>query len=139
MKRTLTVLALILVALLPSVAQTPEDFAQPQPRLYELYSWPESRRIWNFCLLTSPSGVNISVEAIFNKKFRITGIDQLERKLSLLPSGTRIIWLPGLTAGQTPNKESSNLALPPSQTVERVKCYAGQRGIQVDVPSSTPN
>ena len=110
--------------------------ARQLARLYELYSWPESRSIWNFCLLPSPSGLNIPIETIFDKECRITGIDELERKLSVLPIGTRIIWLPGLTADQTPNKESNKLALPPSSTVEKIKRYANQHGIQVEVPSS---
>jgi len=105
MKSTLIVLSLILAAISLSVTQAPDD---PSPRLYELYSWPQSNGIWNFCLLPSPSGVNIPVEIIFDKKFRITGTDQLERKMSLLPIGTRIIWMNGITAGQTPTKESSN-------------------------------
>jgi len=87
------------------VAQAPNGFAQPSPRLYELYSWPQSGGTWNFCLLPSPSGVTIPVEVIFNKKSRLTGTDQLERKISLLPTGTRIIWMNGITAGQTPTKE----------------------------------
>lgn len=138
MKLTLLALALVLVAIPVSVAQTQDGFPHPSPRLYELYSWPGSSGIWNFCLLPSPSGVNIPVETIFDKQFRITGIGKLERKLSVLPNGTRIIWLPGLTAGQTPNKESSKLALPPSSTVEKVKRYAKQHDIQLEVPSSTP-
>ena len=138
MKWILVALALVLVVVPASVAQTQGGFAHPPARLYELYSWPESNGIWNFCLLPSPSGVNVPVETIFDKKFRITGIEELERKLSVLPTGTRIIWLPGLTAGQTPNKESSKLTLPSSGTVEKVKRYANQRGIQVEVPRSTP-
>jgi hypothetical protein len=115
--------------------QIPDGFAHPSPQVYELYSWPESNSAWNFCLLPSPSGINIPVETIFDKKFRITGIDQLEQKFSLLPTGVRIIWLPGLTAGQAPNKESSKLALPPSRMVEKIKRSANQHGIQVELPS----
>jgi hypothetical protein len=139
MKSTLVVLALILAAIPPSAAQqTPSGFAHPSPRLYELYSWPQSSGIWNFCLLPSPSGVNIPIETIFNKKFRITGIDQLERKISLLPTGTRIIWMNGITAGQTPTRESSKLVLPPLHTVEQVKRPAEQYRVQVEVPSQSP-
>ena len=138
MKLTLLVLALTLAANPATIAQTGDGFAHSSPRLYELYSWPQSNGIWNFCLLPSPSGVNIPVETIFNKKLRITGIGQLERKLSLLPTGARIIWLPGLTSGQTPNKESSKLALPPTETVEKVKLYATQHGIQMEVPKPSP-
>jgi hypothetical protein len=94
--------------------------------------------MWNFCLLPSPSGVNIPVEIIFDKKFRLTGVDQLRRKISLLPTGTTILWMNGLTSGQTPTAESKKLALPPLHTVEQVKRYAEKHGIQVQVPSQSP-
>jgi hypothetical protein len=121
------------------VAQSPDDFAHPTARLYELYSWPQSDRIWNFCLLPSPSGVNFPVEIIFDKKLRLTGVDQLRRKISLLPTGTRILWMDGITSGQTPTAESKKLALPPVETVEQVKRYAVAHGVQVEIPSSSPD
>ena len=116
MRQTLLVFALTLVAIPLEPALTPDGFAHPSPRLYELYSWPEPKAIWNFRLPPSTSGVDIPVEIIFNKKFRITGIEQLERKISLLPADTRIIWMSGISAGQSPTKESSKLALPPLRT-----------------------
>jgi len=88
-------------------------------------------------LLPSPSGINIPVEAIFDKTSRVAGIKELQRKLSLLPAGTRIIWLSGLTSGQIPKKQSRKLALPPWQTVENVKRYARQLRIQVEIVGST--
>ena len=138
MKLTLLVIALTLAAISFSVAQTPDGFAHLPPRLYELYSWPQSNGIWNFCLLPSPSGVNIPAEAIFNKKFRLTGVAELRRKISELPTGTRIIWMNGIASGETPTPESRKLALPPAQTVGQVKRYAGAHGIQMDIPSSSP-
>jgi len=137
MRFVLAVLAVNFAAIPLGVAQAPNGFAQPSPRLYELYSWPQSGGTWNFCLLPSPSGVTIPVEVIFNKKSRLTGTDQLERKISLLPTGTRIIWMNGITAGQTPTKESSKLALPPSRIVEQVKRYAEQHGVQVLLSSQS--
>jgi hypothetical protein len=139
MKSTLLLLALGLAATPFIVAQTPDGFAHPAPRLYELYSWPESDRIWNFCLLPSPSGVNIPVGRIFNKKFRVTGLDQLKRMIPLLPTGTRILWMNGITSGQTPTAESKKLALPPVKTVKQVKRFASAHGVQVEVPSSSPD
>jgi hypothetical protein len=74
MKPTLLVVALTLAAIPFSAAQTPNGSAHLRPRLYELYSWPQSNDIWNFCLLPSPSGVNIPAETIFNKKVRLMGV-----------------------------------------------------------------
>ena len=139
MKSTLLMVALTFVAIPLGVAQNPDGFAQPTPRLYELYSWPQSSHVWNFCLLPSPSGVNIPVETIFNKKLRLTGVDQLTQKISLLPTGTTILWMRGITSGQTPTAESKKLALPPVETVEQVKRYAEGRGVHVQVPSSSPD
>jgi hypothetical protein len=139
MKSTLLMVALTLAAIPCSVAQTPDDFAHLQPRLYELYSWPQSNGIWNFCLLPSPSGVNIRAETIFNKKVRLIGVADLKRRISELPTGTRIIWMNGITSGETPTPESRKLALPPTQTVEQVKRYAGTHGVQMDIPSSSPD
>jgi hypothetical protein len=72
------------------VAQNPNDFGHPTPRLYELFSWPQADRTWNFCLLPSPCGVNIPVETIFNEQFRLTGVDELKRKISLLPTAPQL-------------------------------------------------
>src|SRR3984957_7273493 len=141
MKSTLLVLvlALTLAAIPGSVAQTPAHSTHLPPRLYELYSWPQSNGIWNFCLLPSPSGVNIPAKAIFNKKLRLAGLTQLERKISELPTGTRIIWMNGMAAGETPTPESRRLALPPTRMVEHVQSYAEAHGIQMEIPSSSPD
>jgi hypothetical protein len=139
MKSNLVVLALIVAAISPSVAQTPAGVSHPSPRLYELYSWPQAKGIWNFCLLPSPSGVNIPVETIFNKKVRLTGVDPLKQKISLLPTGSTILWMNGITSGQTPTAESEKLALPPAETVEQVKHYAEGHGVHLQVPSSSPD
>src|ERR1700679_2778869 len=97
MKSTLLVLVLALtLATIPgSVAQTPADSTHLPPQLYELYSWPQLNGMWNFCLLPSPSGVNIRAETIFDKKVRLTGVAQLEHRVAELPAGTRIIWMNG--------------------------------------------
>jgi hypothetical protein len=138
MKSTLLIVALLVATVSPGIAQNPDGLAHPALRLYELYSWPQPNGIWNFCLLPSPSGVNIPVEAIFNKKLRLTGVHQLEQKISQLPTDTTILWMNGITSGQTPTSESKRLALPPTETVEQVKRYAGKRGILVQVPNPTP-
>src|SRR2546430_17604867 len=102
MRFVLAVLAVNFAAIPLGVAQPPNGFAQPSPRLYEPYSWPQSGGTWNFCLLPSPSGGTIPVEVIFNKKSRLTGTEQLERKITLVPNGTRNNWRNGITASQTP-------------------------------------
>ena len=137
MRSTLLVVALTLAGIHFSVAQTPGG--SPTYSLYELYSWPQSNGVWNFCLLPSPSGVNIRAETIFDKKVRLTGLPQLRRKISELPTGTKIIWMNGVAAGETHTPESRKLALPPMQTVEQVKQYAGAHGVQMEISSQSPD
>jgi hypothetical protein len=139
MKSTLFVVALTLAAMPWSVAQKPDDSTRLPPRLYELYSWPRSNGTWNFCLLPSPSGVNIRAETIFNKRVRLSGVARFERRISELPTGTRIIWMNGITSGESATPETRKLALPPPQTVEQVNRYAGAHGVQMEIPSSRPN
>jgi hypothetical protein len=139
MKLILLVVVLTIAVIPFSVTQTLEGFARVPPQTYELYSWPQSNGIWNFRLLRSPSGVNISAETIFDKKFRLTGIPQLKRKISELPTGTTIIWMSGIASSETPTLESRKLALPSTQTVAQVKRYAGTHGVQMDIPNSSPN
>jgi hypothetical protein len=139
MKSTLLIVALMAAAVSSGIAQNPDGLAHPAPRLYELYSWPQPSGIWNFCLLPSPSGVNIPVEAIFNKKLRLTGVSQLKHKISQLPTDATILWMNGITSGQTPTAQSKKLALPPAETVEEVKRYAEKRGIHVQVLDRSPD
>jgi hypothetical protein len=139
MKSTLLIVALMAAAVSPGIAQKPDGLASPAPRLYELYSWPQPNGIWNFCLLPSPSGVNIPVEAIFDKKLHLTGLGQLKEKISQLPTDTTILWMNGITSGQTPTAQSRKLALPPAETVEQVKRYAEKRGIHVQVLDPSPD
>jgi hypothetical protein len=87
--------------------------------------------------LGSCGTLNIPVDTIFNKKFRLTGVDELKRKISLLPTGTTILWMNGITSSQAPTPESKKLALPPVETVEQVKRYAEARGVHLQVPSSS--
>ncbi len=124
----LIVFALILAAI-PA-----EGLAHTSPRLYELYSWPQTNGNWYFSLLPTPSRGENPVVTIFSKKYRSTGIDQLERKISRLPTGTRIIWMTGIKEDQTPTRQSRELAMPPLLTVEQVTHYAEQYGVHVQAP-----
>lgn len=45
----------------------------------------------------------------------------------------------GISAGQSPTKESSKLVLPPLHMVEQVKRYAEQHGVQVEIPGTSPD
>jgi len=104
-----------------SVGQKPDGFANSPPQAYELYSWQQSGGIWSFCVLPSPSGVNTPAEAVFNKKFLLTGVDELKRKISELPAGAKIFWMDRIVPGKNPKPSGSKmLAYPPAKIIEQV-------------------
>ena len=140
MKSALLLISLALVAISPGVVPQARDVSGqlPPPSLYELYSWPQAGGGWDFSLLASPSGVNIPAESIFNKKVRLNGVTQLERRISRLPKGAGIIWISGIMPREAQTSQTRRLALPPTETVEQVKHYAEAHGIQIDIRGSTP-
>jgi hypothetical protein len=93
----------------------------PNPsRAYELYSWEEPKGNWNFCLLPSPSGVNLRAEDIFNKTVLVRGVIALNRRMSILPVGATIFWLDRILAETARKpKESEKLTYPPASIIEQ--------------------
>ena len=75
------------------LGQSPSDLGRRVPTAYELYSWQDTNARWRFCLLPSPSGVNLSAEQVFSKKCVLSGVKQLKQKMSGSPEGTTIYWL----------------------------------------------
>jgi hypothetical protein len=69
------------------------SLALQTPIRYEPYSWQEPNGGWNFCLLPSPSGVNIPAEAVIDKRCLLRGVNRLSQKMSRLPVGATIDWL----------------------------------------------
>jgi hypothetical protein len=130
-------LAVTCVAMVLYAASQSTADAGVSPMSYELYSWQGSNGSWNFCVLASPSGVNISAEQVFNKKFLLSGVKELKRKISELPVGATIIWPDRilLSTGQKA-KESEKLSYPPSETLQDIRHYAEARKIKVDVLSA---
>jgi hypothetical protein len=52
---------------------------------YELYGWQTRDGTWNYSLVVSPSGANVSEETIFDPKFDLQGTGVLEARLAELP------------------------------------------------------
>jgi hypothetical protein len=102
---------------------------------YELYSWQESNGRWSFCVLPSPSGVNVSAEEVFNKKFRLSGVKDLKRKLSGLPEGATIYWPNRITGTDQKAKGSQKLSYPPPETIQDIRRYSESRKIKVEILS----
>jgi hypothetical protein len=134
MKR-MALLAISCVAMaLNASGQRPSNGAQLiQPMAYELYSWQESNGGWSFCVLASPSGPNVTVEQIFNKKFLLSGVKALKRNISGLPSGSTIFWLDRIVGAGQGTKGDVRLKYPLSQTIQDIKHYAETREVKVEL------
>jgi hypothetical protein len=100
---------------------------------YELYSWQGADGGWNFRLLPSPSGVNIPVEAVFNKKFLLRGVNGLNREISKLPDGATIYWLDHILGNDPKTKKSGSLSYPPANIIEQVRRHAETRHVEVQI------
>lgn len=103
----------------------------PGYTLYELYSWQTSkRRDWFFSVLYNTRREK-SVREVFDKKTALKGVDQLKRKISELPAGSKILWLSQLTANGQKQKGSERLRYPPTNVIEEITRYAQSRNIQM--------
>ncbi len=108
---------------------------------YELYSWLEDGQ-WHFTLITGTNR-NKTLEEIVSKedfisevgwlKANVVGVDALKAALSKLPRNEFILWLDELRepSGQTDIK----IQLPPKQTGDAIKEFAGQHGLDFQTQS----
>jgi hypothetical protein len=103
------------------------------PLTYQLYSWEDASRAWNFCVLPD-SNRQKTVTEVFNPNGTLKGLHQLERKLSEIPKGSRVIWFDRLTLGGVKVKGSEKLKYPPGDIVAAVRRSAEARNIEVIGP-----
>jgi hypothetical protein len=129
MKRTISALMLCFTSTCYCVGRQSIPSTTEAPRLYELYSWQQPKGDWNFCLLPSPSGVNISAEAVFSEKSRLRGLTELKRKASRLTAGSRIVWMDRLSG----HAKSEKLECPPRNIADLVRGYFQQGHLQLEV------
>ncbi|HEY4949463.1 MAG TPA: hypothetical protein VIH88_03930 [Candidatus Acidoferrales bacterium] len=138
---TFQAIALALLACWPasaiSTSRQPREVQQPSNyNLYELYSWQGSRaREWNFCILYNTSREK-TVKEVLNKKTAIRGLDELKKKISDLPPGSKIIWRDELIVDGHRQKGSEKLAYPPEDVVQEVRHVA--RAHDIEMPGNVP-
>jgi hypothetical protein len=133
-----TFLLIVLCAVVVLSAVPHECFGatgRNDPMGYELYSWQTRDGGWRFRCLPSPSGVNVTAEQAFNKKFVLNGVGQLKRKISSLPSGATICWPAELSSTIQHANEHPKLSYPPSTMVQEIRAFAGARNIKVEMLS----
>jgi hypothetical protein len=99
---------------------------------YELYSWEQESQ-WHFTLITGTNRNKTLEEIVSEDDFiseagwvniHTVGIESIEAVLGKVPRGEFVIWLDGMRGliGQA----DINIQLPPEQTVNIIKDYAGQ-------------
>jgi hypothetical protein len=103
---------------------------------YELYSWQQDDGRWNFRLLASPSGPNVSSEQVFDKRFLLRGIKELKRKISELPVGATVFWFDRILGDSSQESQpTKKLGYPPAEMIQDIKHYSGTRKINVEMHS----
>ena len=133
-RQIVLLIALTFTAIAFCSAQGTDDSLRKPPMGYELYSWQEPDGSWSFRLLPSPSGVNVRPEEVFNKKFLLHGVDDLNREISKLPIAATIYWLDLILPGTGPKaKLSERLSYPPAHIIEQVRRYAEKRHVGVQM------
>jgi hypothetical protein len=106
--------------------------------LFELYSWQDSNGTWSFCVLVSPSGVNISAKQIFDERFRLRGMKQLKAKIARLPAGATIYWMNRISGAVEETPGTPKLTLPPPAMIEDIRNYAKAHKIDLEMTPSQP-
>ena len=134
----LLVISCLGLALVAS-AQESSNSKGPSPAAYELYSWQTPNGRWRFSILPSPSGVNVSAEQVFNKKFCLAGVAELKRRISELTAGSTIYWIDHIVdAGQTATARPS-VAYPAPEMVRDLRNYARTHGVKLEVSANQSN
>jgi hypothetical protein len=107
---------------------------------YELYSWLEDDQ-WHFTLITGTNRTKTLDEIISEEDFisetgwvnvHVVGIEAIKDVLNKLPQSEWVSWCDELHIGQI-TETNIELQLPPEQTVNDIKEYAEQCGLDFQV------
>jgi hypothetical protein len=122
-----------------AVAPLPTGPLPASMKGYELYSW-RSGKAWRYTLVTGSNRLKTVAEVTSGEskidgewvKIMVGGMTELQAVLSLLPAEATVFWAaPNLPSGLV--MPWVRLALPPESTIEAVKLYCIQQGIQLEV------
>jgi hypothetical protein len=114
-------------------AQLPDDPLRKPLMAYELYSWPNGKGGFTFCILPNTSSEK-SAEQVFNEKTLLRGTTQLKRKIAELPSGARLYWNNRIPWGKgTKAQGSESLGYPPADVREQIRRYAEKHHVEVQI------
>ena len=107
---------------------------------YELYSWEEDGQ-WHFTLITGTNRTKTLEEITSEENFvsetgwikiHVVGADAIKDILSRLPQGESLSWCDESHIGQLTDTYI-DLQLPPEQTVDAIKEYTKQLGLDITV------
>jgi len=125
--------------LISKLSITSVDVLPHSMKGYELYSWSEDSQ-WHFTLITGTDRNKTPLEIISSDDFiseagweqiHVVGIDAIKTVLSKLHEGEEIFWLSGL---REPTEQTNiNIQLPPETTIDTIKEYAVQCGLNLVV------
>lgn len=100
----------------------------------ELYSWTDTGGEWRFSLLRSLSGVNLGAEQVLDKRFTLSGVEDIEEKIAGLPKESRIYWVERLATGGGPDiRRKETFGYPPSKTIREIWWYAERRSVKIEM------
>jgi hypothetical protein len=89
--------------------------------MYELYSWPDTKDGWHFCLAPNTSMLK-RARRLLDPRHTIRGVEALQRLIPTLAGTTEIVWLDHLQVGGGPKEPGSELfRLPPEDIIMRVR------------------
>jgi len=107
---------------------------------YELYSWLEDDQ-WHFTLITGTNRTKTMEEITSEEDFvsetgwvnvHVVGIEAIKDVLNRLPQGESVSWCDELHISQI-TEMNIDLQLPPTQTTNDIKEYAGQCGLDFQI------
>ena len=107
---------------------------------YELYSWSENGQ-WHFTLITGTDRNKTLDEIITTDDYiseagwthiNVASVDAIKAVLRKLPEGEEVMWEAGLPSGTLP--DGVNNTLPPASTIDKIKAFAQQYGLNLVAP-----
>ena len=105
--------------------------------MYELYSCHQPGGNWNFCLLPSPSGPNVTPDQVFSRQCRVRGVSDLKKRILDLPSQSTILWLDRFTGTGQRTGKSGTLSYPPPSIVGELKQAVKSHKMKLELSGDT--
>jgi hypothetical protein len=78
----------------------------------------------------------VTAEQVFNKKFFLSGPQELKRKISGLPAEATIYWLNRTSGADKQRKGSKKLSYPSPEMVQEIRDYAEAHKVKLELLSS---